>query len=210
MGIVSGILLVLIVIVVFAYGGSVIMGFVTDTSSAFKQAVSDRELQIPSAPVGTSACDLFITVQWREKNSSGFPFIEQILFTNVDGKTVKKTVSNCGIVAPVQNSLMTLLDFIGSGKAQPLEFVFPTQGITEGTYSMSFVLVDANGYEKKLPHYQNLPFKVPITTYENDYEQKLIFRDMQYGNYVLEMRPSEARWSDHGESQPYRQNISVP
>ena len=47
MGIVSGIFLLLIIVVVFAYGGSVIMGFVTDTSGIVAQKIRDTETQIP-------------------------------------------------------------------------------------------------------------------------------------------------------------------
>ena len=212
MGIVSGIFLVLIIIVVFAYGGSVIMGFVTDTSNAVAQQLRDNEIQIPNVVAGDKACDLFITAQWREKNTFGSldGFVQILLFTNSDGKTIKKTVSNCGTVAPVQNSLLTLLDFLGSDNMKPLEFFVPNQALTAGSYSMSFVLVDENGYEKKLPHYQNQPFTVPALSFEYDYEQKLVFRDIKYGDYILELRPTDARWNDHGEAQAYKQKISVP
>lgn len=211
MGIVSGIILIVIIVVVFAYAGSVIMGFVTDTSDAIKQGISDKELQIPNAPVGSKACDLFLTVTWREKNSIGFPVAEQILFTNTDGKTVKKEVKNCGVVAPVSNSLLTLLDFFGTEKiVSPLHLIIPEQQVSESSFMITFVLVDENGYEKKVPHYKDKIYKIPATTFEYDFEQKLIFRDVQYGEYTLELRAVGAVWNNHGENQPYIQHISVP
>ena len=211
MGIVSGIFLLLIIVVVFAYGGSVIMGFVTDTSGIVAQKIRDTETQIPSAPAGSKACDLFLTATWREKTTNEVFEVEQILFTNTDGKTVKKEVSNCGTVSVAPNSLLTLLDFMGTNKdVKPLDIIVPQQSVFEEPYTISFVLINSDGYEKKLPHYQSIKYVVPKLTYEFDFEQKLIFRDVEYGEYTLELRPDGARWFDHGESQPYMQHISVP
>ena len=211
MGIIAGIALLLIIIIVFAYAGSELMSFVTDTSSAVAQKIRDNETKIPNAPVGSTVCDLFLTATWREKNSVGFPVAEQILFTNTEGKTVIKEVNNCGTVAPASNSLLTLLDFFGTKKSMtPLDLIIPEQQLFESTFKMSFVLVNEDGYEKKLPHYQNIEYKIPASTFEYDFEQKLIFRDVQAGQYILELRPDDAKWNDHGENQPYRQNISVP
>lgn len=211
MGIVAGIALLLIIVVVFAYAGSELMSFVTDTSSAVAQKIRDDETKIPNAPVGSTICDLFLTVQWREKSSNELFEVEQVLFTNSDGKTVTKEVSDCGTVAPASNSLMTLLDFFGTKKdVIPLDLIIPQQSAFDEPYYLSFVLVNDDGFEKKLPHYQSIKYIVPNFTFEYDFEQKLIFRDVQTGNYVLELRPDGARWFDHGENQPYRQNISVP
>lgn len=211
MGIVSGIFLLLIIVVVFAYGGSVIMGFVTDTSNAVAQRINDAEIQIPNPSVGEKACDLFLTATWREKSSTELFEVSNILFTNTDGKTVKKEVSNCGVVAPTSNSFMTLLDFLGSGNTpNPLDVILPVQSTFDAKYKMSYVLVNEDGQERKLPHYQNNEYLVPAFTFEYDYEKKLVFRDVEYGEYTLELRPENARWFDHGESQPYKQHISVP
>ena len=133
------------------------------------------------------------------------------MFTNTEGKTVKKEVNNCGTVAPATNSLLTLLDFIGTSKTvTPLDIIVPNNNLFDEKYTISFVLIDENGYEKKLPHYQDREYIVPALTSEYDFEQKLIFRDIKYGEYTLELRPTNAKWNDHQDNQPYKQHISVP
>ena len=211
MGVTAVIVLLLVVVGIIVFAGSQVMSFVTDTQSAIAQSARDIETQIPQPPIGSKICDLIITATWREKNSLSLGDDIHILFTNTDGKSIKKVVNNCGNVLPAHNSLMTLLDFIGTKQSvTPLDLIIPDTLVFESEYKMSFVLVDENGLEKKLPRYQEISYKIPALKAEYDFEQKIIFRDVAVGDYILELRPINAKWNDHGEHEPYKQKITVP
>lgn len=209
---VGGIIVLIIVIVVFFVAGNQLLAFVTDSSDIISQQLRDSDVQIPVPKTGSTVCDLFLTASWREKSSNEVFEVSNVLFTNTDGKTVSKEVSNCHVKTATSFSLLSMMDFFGSSSAsvKPLDVIIPQQSAFAQTYKMSFVLIDENLLEKKIPHLQNIPYDVPAFTFEYDYEQKMVFREIVVGNYVLEMRPTDARWFDHGESQAYRQNITVP
>ena len=205
----------LLAVIVIGIIGLTVMGYsvdawVNDTINALNGNIRDSETSIPSPQRGQIACDLYVDATWREKMTASFSDVNKVLFTNQDGKTITSEWKDCYQVGGISPSL-TLLDFFNQPKeVAPLDLIIPNTNIVDEKYNLSFVLVDSNNLEKKLPHYQKIDYIVPAFNPEFDFQQKLVFRNIVLGDYTLKIIPEHARWWEHQSGEPYQQSIVAP
>jgi len=204
----------LIVVAIVAVVGLTIAGYEVDAwingfYSSIQNGIIDGVNNMPSPAVGSIACNLIVDVEWREKGTNVGVGVDAVLFLNSEGKTVNTTWDSCYEV----NGLPTasLLDFMASQDTiAPLDVIIGAQEIWDKDYQMSFILVDELGTERKVQHYQSIDYVVPKLNLSYDFEQRLVFRNVQLADYTLKIIAEEARFWEHSEGEAYYQAIRAP
>jgi hypothetical protein len=206
----------LLAVIVIGVIGLTVMGYsvdawINDTVSVFLGNVRDSESSIPAPVAGQVACDLLVNVEWREKGTNIGLGVDAILFLNSDGKTVSYVYDNCYQVGNTQFPTASLLDFMNTKEVvAPLDLIIPAQELFDKEYKLSFILVDSNGLEKKVQHYQDISYVVPALNLEYDFEQNLKFRNVVLDDYTLKIVAENARFWEHTDGEPYLQGIVAP
>lgn len=200
----------LIIAVVLYYGYDKVSVAIDDVVETYNQKLRDEIAQIPKPTIGEMACDLSVTFNWRVIGASDGLIVQRVIFLNSEGQTTNIVWSNCHTVKSA-SSLSFIMDFFDSNDFTSLEWIFPARShVTDVTYKLSFVLIDSNGLERK-SLYQNLSYVMPAFDSEFDFSQRLVYRDLPFGDYKIEIiGDNNARFADHKDGQSYIQQVPRP
>lgn len=209
-GITGGIILIIVLVVVIAFAGEKVQAFVNDTTSILNAKIRDTESKIPAPQSGQKVCDLLVTIKGKWVGG-GNPFVLQhIIYLNDGDNKITQEWNNCHTKKGI--STASLIDF--SSGINPLEFIVPRGSYVEEPFYFSITLIDPDtDKEKKLPHHQKIPLKVPalknewIFTPTKIVYRELVQKDYQLYIYVEGDHDSPARFADHNSGQPYIQEI---
>jgi len=208
MGLTGTLILLVIIIVGGLFFWSELTAFASDVSGFIKTADRDSQVKIPRPTSGTTVCDLFITIDVRSRSAISGTLVstERILFTDgQEGKEIGWQWSNC---RPFGLSLFSLTTLDLLGDSPRLEFFIPAEDIFDQQIILSYIIIDEDGLEKKLPLYQDITYIHPAFVADFDFQQKLKFRDLVPKDYVLEIFPTEAHWDNKKVGQPLKKVIT--
>ncbi len=206
----------LIVIAVVAVIGLAFLGYEVDAwingfLTNIQGGLIDADTAIPAPAVGSIACNVIVDIEWREKGTNVFTGVDAVLFLNSEGKTTNVEWDSCYEVGATGLPTASLLDFMASGdNIAPLDIIIGAQELWDKEYELSFILVDEFGLERKVQHYQSINYVVPALNLVYDFEQKLVFRNVELGDYTLKIVAENARFWEHSEGEHYNQAINAP
>ena len=208
----SILILLVIVVVAFTVVGTEISAFIDDTIGLFDQGLRDIDIRIPTPERGTQICDLLVTVDVRSISAvSGATIIgtERILFSDgQEGRLITWLWDNCHTKGLVSANLAPF-DFL-SRSLPKLEFFIPAEDIFDQSIILSYVLVNENGLEKKLPQYQNVIYTHPAFISQFDFQEKVRYRDIASETYVLKIIPFEAHFDNKKVGEALEKTITFP
>jgi len=217
MGITGTLIAIAIIVVVLAVAGTQVSAFINDTLRGFGETVRDQENKIPNAPQGVIVCDMIVTADWEVQNTVIFALEPQpIIFfkdSDIDGSGVGFQIDyrDCKVSNGLGLSFLPLLDFLGaSSEVQPLDFIIPDFPLFDLPYELSWILVDDQGKQKKVQHYQDVEYVVPSGQFDFRYQQVLIFREIIPDDYVLRIEPQVARFFEHDDGEAFLFGIPDP
>lgn len=214
MGAEGWVIIGIILLVIFAYGGTQVQAFLDGVSASVKNAQNQGDTKIPKPPVNTPVCDLLVSFKPKV---TGSLTAGNILHLNENGGTISYKWQNCHLQQMTWLNFAQLYDFL-SLKVTPdqlptNELGVPIIAVFDETFKVNFKLVDQNGNTLLIPQHQSIPFKVTSRILaDQSFNYEIKFFDLAKQPYKLEITidSNNYRFGNHDFGEAYIQNINSP
>ena len=209
MGIEIVLILVVIVAVIAIVGVSTVADWLNDTLGSIFGGIRDDDVTIPPVTRGQLECDIVATIGFKTTISAPSLIIGELVI-EVHENEFEYDFINCEEASGFSN-ILSFGDFFDTEKeVVPLEFLLPIPSTFDEAFEVSYKIVDSKGFQRKLPHHQEISYLIPAFENAVEFEQKLVWRDLPPEGFNIQMDADGSRFFDKSNGQPFILSINEP